>query len=615
MRKRKHQDSIGTIRASQIITTYGPGSLVDLPMHSVIVAGLGTWKWSKNRKRKIVEPRLADKIWRMTGVANPWLYPPPTDSGQPSFGSSSGFSHIGVRRFPQWFVVQSADRSGKSNGSRGASVSRRLVHRVELQGQRLDRFEGKRVVATRFVRACPKGHVDDLDWRHFVHRGHTKCRRPLWLDELGQSGDLADLTVRCECGSRRRLSDAGDWNENPLGRCSGKRPWLGSHTGEDCDELNRLLIRTATNAYFSQVVRVLSIPDADEQVREAVDENWEILQAVDGRQRLLAFSAIPAIAALRAKLDDDAILKAVAAKRELSAEDRRAKHLEIEAFLAAPEGFGDDMPVNPDYHARRLPESHWKHTSLSDGIDAVVQLHRLREVSALVGFTRFEAAVPDIDGEYDTDVSRADIDEDPSWFPAVENRGEGIFLSLRPQAVAQWLDRPGVQGRVESLRKGHIAWLASRGKSDPEFPGGLYVLLHTLAHLLMQALALRCGYPATSLRERIYLDSERSRYGLLLYTASPDADGTLGGLVQQARHIEEHLVTALNMGALCSSDPICAQHLPGSSPDERWLHGAACHSCSLIAETSCEMRNEFLDRALVVPTVDELDAAFFEHPA
>ena len=111
MKKRKHHDPIGTIRASQIITTYGPGSLVDLPMHSVIVAGLGTWNWSKNRRRKIVEPRLADKIWRTTGVKNPLLYSPPTDSGQASFGPSSGFSHIGVRRFPP--MVRSAERGSE----------------------------------------------------------------------------------------------------------------------------------------------------------------------------------------------------------------------------------------------------------------------------------------------------------------------------------------------------------------------------------------------------------------------------------------------------------------------------------------------------------------------
>ena len=102
------------------------------------------------------------------------------------------------------------------------------------------------------------------------------------------------------------------------------------------------------------------------------------------------------------------------------------------------------------------------------------------------------------------------------------------------------------------------------------------------------------------------------RFGILLFTGSPDAEGTLGGLVQQARHIEDHLVQALGMSALCSNDPVCAQHVPGKSLENRWLHGAACHGCSLVAETSCEMRNDYLDRALVVPVLGVQDAAFFQ---
>jgi hypothetical protein len=122
---------------------------------------------------------------------------------------------------------------------------------------------------------------------------------------------------------------------------------------------------------------------------------------------------------------------------------------------------------------------------------------------------------------------------------------------------------------------------------------------------------MRCGYPASSIRERIYVDVENGRFGLLLYTASSDAEGTLGGLVTQARHIGSHLAVALRAGGLCSNDPVCAQHSPGEGMEGRWLHGAACHGCALIAETSCEMRNDYLDRALVVPTLSVPSAAFF----
>jgi hypothetical protein len=129
-------------------------------------------------------------------------------------------------------------------------------------------------------------------------------------------------------------------------------------------------------------------------------------------------------------------------------------------------------------------------------------------------------------------------------------------------------------------------------------------------HLLLQSLAMRCGYPASSIRERIYVDPEGERFGLLLYTASSDAEGTLG-LVGQARLIETHLAVALRSGGLCSNDPVCAQHAPGKGVEGRQLHGAACHGCALISETSCEMRNDYVDRALVVPTLAVNDAALF----
>ena len=167
--------------------------------------------------------------------------------------------------------------------------------------------------------------------------------------------------------------------------------------------------------------------------------------------------------------------------------------------------------------------------------------------------------------------------------------------------------------RLRQLVEGHGAW-ARRRNSERPFPGGPYVLLHTLSHLLIQSLSMRCGYPAASIRERIYADYAGERFALLLYTASPDAEGTLGGLVQEARRVEDHLRYALDSAALCSNDPVCAEHKPGRSMEERWLHGAACHGCALIAETFCEMRNEYLDRALVAPALHASEAAFFATP-
>ena len=600
----------GQLRQSQVITTYGPGALIDLPRHSAIIGGLDTWPSGLD---EVVEPRLAHKLRNLTGVPAPRLCAPPPSPNEP-WAARRG---IGAWRFPEWFVVQEDD-VGRSGGGRSGGEqrdrSRRLVHRKALDER--GRFERLQVVPTRFVRACPRGHVDDLDWRGFVHRGENPCRRQLWLDERGTTGDLADLFVRCECGQSRPLYEAAELDQNPLGSCQGARPWLGRNTHEDCNQRSRLLIRTASNAWFPQVVSVLSLPDR-RAVDVAVAELWDDLQIVDDAADLTFMKKKPAIAAALDPFDDDEVLHAIGERKRGQSGDRPVKQVELDALLGAPEGFGDEAPLDPEFHARRLPPDAWRRSARSSGIASVIQLHRLREVLALVGFTRFEAVTPDIHGEYETDVERAAIALDPEWFPAVENRGEGVFVQLDTDAVEAWLKRPAVGSRLDHLNLGHAASTERRkplpGSTPRAFPGGPYVLLHTLSHLLIQSLAMRCGYPASSIRERIYAEAGPAgqRYGVLLYTGTPDAEGTLGGLVQQARHIEDHLADALRLGALCSNDPICARHAPGESMEQRWLHGAACHGCTLISETSCEMRNDYLDRALVVPVLGLEDAAFF----
>jgi hypothetical protein len=587
----------GQIRRGQVITTYGPGALIDLPRHSAIVGGLDTWPKTGDLD-EIVEPRLTRKLQIMTGISAPKLFAPPPDSNDPR----QSVTGIGAWLFPEWFVVQ------ESGANDERERSRRLVHRRALDQS--NRFENRQVVPTRFVRSCPRGHIDDIDWRWFAHAGgDDDCRRQLWLDERGTTGDLADLVVRCECGKSRGLYEASTIGQ--LGTCRGARPWLGKNANEDCKQLSRLLIRTASNAYFPQVVSVLSLPDRGAAIETVVRELWDDLQIVENAADLALIKKKPRITERLSRFSDDEVLEAIRGVKRGPENERPVKEVELDALLAVPEGFGDDVPIDPNFHARRVPDRSWRHSELSDNIESVVQLHRLREILALVGFTRLEAITPDINGEYETDIERAQIAIEPEWFPAVENRGEGVFLQLRADAIREWLARPAVAQRLENLATGFRLWAQDR-KVKRQFPGGPYVLLHTLSHLLISSIATRCGYPASSIRERIYADIQAERFGILLYTGSPDAEGTLGGLVQQARHIEDHMMSALQAGALCSNDPICAQHEAGTSMENRWLHGAACHGCALVAETSCEMHNDYLDRALVIPVLGTPGAAFFE---
>jgi hypothetical protein len=484
----------------------------------------------------------------------------------------------------------------------------------DLEGQKYRDIDGKRypVVPVRFVRACRRGHVGDIDWHAFVHgaeHAHKDCTRELVIEERGTSGDLDSIWIRCACGEERAMSQAARWDLGALGRCNGSRPWLGPGNREGCGEQNRLLIRSASNAYFPQLLSVISIPDITDEVDRAVEVLWEShLSVVESEDDLKLFKKTPLVQQQLANISNEKIMAAIHRKRGGGGTDERpVKEVEFEALSEAKEELGVDEP-DGDFFARCLPREAWA-VSWLNCLDRIVLVHRLREVVAQIGFTRFEAAVPDIQGELDMNVQRAPIGLDISWVPAIENRGEGVFLQFKSDAIKNWLDKASVKERDAQLQSGFDLWRHDHEGSHRQYPGLPYYMLHSLSHLLLTAISLECGYPASSLRERVY--AAPGQYGVLIYTGSSDVEGTLGGLVEEGRRIQQHLRRALEMGSLCSNDPVCAFHRPRLQAQQPLL-GSACHGCLLISETSCEQHNDFLDRSLVVSTIEQLGTEFFE---
>jgi len=602
------------LRQSQILTTFGPGAMVDLPDRAVLIEGLQSWHFGKSRE-EIVEPRLVAKLRERLGLPSVRLVKPP------AFDERAGASHrsIGARIFPTWFLVQET----RPTGPGGQWRRRRLVRWSELvRGGFIDDEERshrpRKVLPVRFVCGCPHGHLDDIDWRAYVHRDRdlgAKCHRRMWLEERGTSGDISETVVGCDCGiAPRPLYEALGIETRALGVCQGRRPWLGPNTEEDCKQRYRLLVRSASNAYFPQLFSVLSLPEEDPGITARLDAVWNILENAT-LATLPTFRMIPDVArALEGLTDDDAI-GLIERRRAGGAGDASTvpvRQVEFEILNIATGTRGRDDPDSPLF-AEALPRANWDPTGdpRLRAVERVVLVHRLREVLALVGFTRFEAAGTDEKGELDLEgITPAALAPEPEWFPAVENRGEGIFIVLSAEAITHWRSRDSVKQRERQLISGMLAWDAEHS-GNRHWLGVPYMLLHSLSHLLLTRIALDCGYPAAALRERIYALADTGMYGLLIHTGTSDSEGTLGGLVETGRRIGEHLLAVIDEARLCSNDPVCAEHDPSADHDPMHLHGAACHGCLLIAETSCEQRNDWLDRALVVPTLATADAAFF----
>jgi hypothetical protein len=378
------------------------------------------------------------------------------------------------------------------------------------------------------------------------------------------------------------------------------------------------LVRSASNAYFPELISAISIPEPIDDVREVISK------------QLKAFEKITSAAKLEVWLEDFApdhikdplagtapaeIFQALEAIRggETAPEKTEAlKRQELRALVGPIDGLQRGTG-NSRFEAEQLDLAA-KPAWFRQRINRVLKVHQLREVMALLGFTRLEPVVSQIDGDpLDLGVKRAKIDvKEETWLPAVENLGEGIFLGFDPEAIRSWLKSDGAVQHLSKHRDAFKIWNKEHGLTEEKFqwPMGAYLMLHSLAHLLITEAALDCGYGASAIKERIYAFDDIG-YGILLYTGGSGSEGSLGGLVGLADRIDELLSIALERAALCSNDPFCASHDPNSELEKRYAHGAACHGCLLIAETSCERRNEFLDRALVVPTLIQQDAAFF----
>jgi hypothetical protein len=242
-------------------------------------------------------------------------------------------------------------------------------------------------------------------------------------------------------------------------------------------------------------------------------------------------------------------------------------------------------------------------------LSKVMRVARLREVRVVKGFTRINPP-SDPDGAQVAPISNGTLE----WLPAIEVRGEGIFLQFNIDALRAWEVQHEVVKRVLLATESWRAdWHKRNGGTPiPSEATPRLLMIHAFSHALIRQLTLECGYSTASLRERLYVsEGANGMAGVLIYTATSDSDGTLGGLQRRAGEdlLASTVIGALHSAQWCSSDPLCISGETGA-PDSHSV--AACHSCMLVPETSCEHHNRFLDRALLTGVDAGAGIGFFE---
>lgn len=600
---------VGKVRRSQAITTYGIGAITDLASGSVMPLGLEEWEAVSQGGRMapvvVHEPRLQAQL----GVGF-FRLPPTEEVLDQREGTVDRRYSIPCVRFPQWQECPHCHRIGIAGDPFTTSDD---GNRLVCQPCGKHAY----VNPVRFIAACKRGHIDDFPWVWWAHRDREGgvCAHPaLYLRSRSESASLSDLYVECRsCKEPSSLGDAFTGESLRRLRCRGNRPWLRDHE-PSCDQSLRALQRGASNVHFPVIGSALSIPPASEPFFQILEDYWTAISAVPANavdpvlhgvaQNLgIGFEPLRTAYDNRRRMDDGAT---PGTELSLRAEES-----------AALSSSREDEPVGgrpPQFCNTASPAP----ASLAKWFDLIGAVSRLREVRTLAAFSRLEPCP--VSGENVRKALRegtiSPLSKSPrQWLPAAEIRGEGVFLRFRTAAIDDWIhSNPGAVTRAAVLESRSAQLAAERGYFRDYTITPRLLLVHSFAHAMIRQLSLDCGYSSSALRERLYVSDAdgASMNGVLIYTGSPDSEGSLGGLVRLAQPglITDAVTRAVRHARWCGSDPVCSETNPEQSGER--ISGAACHGCLLIPETACERFNRELDRTMLTGNTDGPWTGFFQ---
>lgn len=631
----KNHARVGSIRPSGMLYTSGIGASVDLPHLAVMPQGIDSWDKAYARMGDptlVLVPRLLEAVRRQLGSQVGELRQPPWVPEDPT-GASTPIG-IPTRVFPQWMRCTGCDLLAPVTANAFAFENTRkhrpdlarFVH-VKCKGRFRGNARDRLAVPARYLIACTNGHLDEfpyVEWVHHADGRRTECvaqpklRMLEWKSNLGPQ-----VSIKCtQCDSSRNIAEltrAG--GEASLPNCRGRHPHLPTYASPEvpCTGDVRLMLLGAANQWFPATISLLVLPSRKEpKPQDVIDEVLGLpaaqvagLTSFDMMKAWRDHFAPETIVAKFAGISDDDLWAAV--------QIARGDLPPLGPPAPGPVGYDPNYLLVPEWETLTHPDEFLTEdrrngfkahpvsvaTSLNSVVGGVAAVDRIRKANAFVGFTRIDAL--DRVGDDATRIAPISINGKPVWAPATEDRGEGVFLRFDEEAVESW----EAKALGSSVWSAHVAAhdrnlarrqsrTASEINADERMPPPRYWALHTLSHLLIREMAMSSGYGSASLSERIYAwrktDERAAAAGILITTTSPDSEGTLGGLVSLAEtdRLESLVLEAVHRAERCSSDPICSHRLPGDQED--FLHGAACHFCAFLSETSCERANRFLDR-------------------
>ena len=596
-----------SVRAAQAVLQYGVGAMVDFPDQTLVTSAPEYW----NRTSYIHDDRFA-KALDVDYFALP--------------------TNVAYARFPEWYFCPKC-RKFQPLSKWIAEYRRRAKDKqLEYDANMVFHMQcpdcKQDLVVARIVTVCEDGHLNDFPWIKWVHARSKKplCPNPSLKFKTGASGSegLEGLSIECSCGARTTLKSAFDKDifeemdkeEGSFGfRCEGHHPF--KHTKDACCKYPRTVQRGASSVYFPVTHSSLVIPPYADKLNTKIEQSAayekDIIKISDEdtpeekleliKKRLSKWSEEIALEIGASKADVEKILTRKWLNSDTETVDVTSVKYRFDEYMALTGEISTSNNALGDFSREAMPVEDYKIPHLK----SVSLIDKVRVVNALTGFSRINPALSKSDPGF---VSVKDAET--RWYPAYEVRGEGIFIEFNQADIEQWVaDNPEISHRAEKLNCNYSRSFI--GKNHPRIITPKFVMLHTISHLLIAQLSFECGYSIASLSERLYCSETnegKEMAGILIYTASGDSEGTLGGLVRQGRPdaFPRIFKKAVNSARTCSNDPVCIMS-EGQGRDS--LNLAACHACALLPETCCEERNAFLDRGIIVGTFEHRDIGFW----
>ena len=605
VRGKSRRDSnriIGEVRQTQLITTHGIGSVVDFLNDTAIIAGIDDWDADKNKDNFEARKIYNENLQSLTG-AKFFL--------EPKVSSNTGWNKskdVPAYVFPEMLYCPKCKKLVTSKEA--ANANPKKPNKCCLSKQDKSLCNGT-LIASRFVVVCENGHIEDFPYYWWIH-GSSGCaseKVPRFsMYNVGDRSDIDSLFIKCEsCGKSRGMSgafaSAAFGGENAY-LCSGNHPHLKdkkAYREPDCDKQLKTRLRSSTGVYFPVTINALLIPPWSEEAVRIIEREYEALSYMSEPIPYLQ-SKVSSTTTLEQLVEAYKIVKV----RKGSAMPRNEGDIYHDEYKVLIQGDSNDSKGDYSACTGEIPKG------FEQFIERITIVDKLTVTEALRGFTRLTPWGADNAGNGMGNRRLSPLSTcQKEWLPAVQLRGEGIFIKFKQDTIKRW--KRIINSRYDKMeRQLKLSYLNPRtDRFSPE-----YVFLHTFSHLLIRQLANECGYSTASMKEKIYStfipSSSESEImnGVLIYLASSDSDGSLGGLISIAQNTEKFrkiLEEMVYKATWCSSDPLCRESFEQGFDS---LNYSACHDCTLLPETSCEFRNVLLDRVSVVGTPENPQLGF-----